>query len=465
MPLFRSLRSQIFLPFAALIVTAILGLGVWLATRTFSQQKTQLGLRLGGLVQTVALSKFPLNQSVCEQLKGLTGAEFALRDNLGVQIASTLSGANLPTGPQAMSLGEGNSLVFDFEKVWRVGERDFYWSKVKLPSRTEPPLANELNVLFPSSDLEQLRRKALWPTVGIASGASVLAILLAAALAQRITKPLSQVRSQISRLAEGDMATRLGFERTDELGLLGADVDTLADRLTNFESTIRRMERIRSLGMLSGGLVHQLRNSATGARLAIDLHRESCPQGATDESLEVAIRQLQLMDRFIQKFLKLGERKHASDEQLDLAALIASTISLVTPFARHHQVKMVFQRPTGDFFILGDRESMEDLLLNLWLNAIEAVASKPLDGGERTVRTELATAQSRITLSVLDNGPGVDSSVAGDLFEPFVSGKPDGAGIGLAVAREICVAHGGTIRWERRDGLTCFLVELPTAKP
>lgn len=464
MSLFRSLRSQIFLPFAGLIVAAILGLGVWLATRTFSQQKTQLGLRLGGLVQTVTLSKFPLNQSVCEQLKGLTGAEFALRDNQGVQIASTLSGVDLPTGPQAVSLGEEESLAFDFDKVWRLGERDYYWSKVKLPSRTEPPIANELNVLFPSSDLEQLRRKALWPTVGIAGAASGLAILLAAALAQRITKPLSQVRSQISRLAEGDMTNRLGFKRTDELGLLGADVDILADRLTNFESTIRRMERIRALGMLSGGLVHQLRNSATGARLAIDLHRESCPQGATDESLEVAGRQLQLMDRFIQKFLKLGERKQVSDEQLDLAALVTSTISLVAPFARHHQVKMVFQNPTGEFLIRGDRESMEDLLLNLWLNAIEAVATKPLDSGDRTVTTELTESQGRISLIVLDNGPGVDSAVANDLFEPFVSGKPDGAGIGLAVAREICAAHGGTIRWERRDGLTCFLIELPAAK-
>lgn len=464
MSLFRSLRSQIFLPFAGLIVAAILGLGVWLAARTFSDQKSQLGLRLGGLIQTVALSKFPLNQSVCEQLKGLSGAEFALRDKQGVQIASTLSGIALPAGPPAVSLGEDESLSFDFEKVWRLGEQDYYWSKVKFPSRTEPPIASELNVLFPSSDLEQLRRKALWPTVGIAGVASALAILLAAALAQRITKPLSQVRSQISRLAEGDMATRLGFERTDELGLLGADVDILADRLTNFEATIRRMERIRALGMLSGGLVHQLRNSATGARLAIDLHRESCPLGATDESLEVAGRQLQLMDRFIQKFLKLGERKHASDEQLDLAALIASTISLVMPFARHHQVRMIFQYPKGEFQIRGDRESMEDLLLNLWLNAIEAVASKPLDGSDRTVTTELSEDRGRISLSVLDNGPGVDSSVAGDLFEPFVSGKSDGAGIGLAVAREICEAHGGTIGWERRDRLTCFLIELPAAK-
>ena len=461
----RSLRSQIFFPFAGLIVAAVLGLGIWLATRTFTQQKTQLGLRLGGLVQTVALSKFPLNQSVCEQLKGLTGAEFALRDERGTQIASTLTGVDFPPGPQAVSLAREESLAFDFEKIWRVGDRDYYWSKVRLPFRNELPNASELNVLFPSSDLEQLRREALWPTVGITAAASTLAILLAAALAQRITKPLSQVRSQISRLAEGDMTTRLGFERTDELGLLGADVDTLADRLRNFESTIRRMERLRALGMLSGGLVHQLRNSATGARLAIDLHRESCPLGGNDESLEVAARQLQLMDRFIQKFLKLGERKHASEEPLDLSALITSTMSLVTPFAKHHQVKMISPVPVGDFWIRGDRESMEDLLLNLWLNAIEAVATKPLDSDERTVTTKMDKAQDRILLSVLDNGPGVDSSVAGDLFEPFVSGKPDGAGIGLAVAREICMAHGGTIRWERREGLTCFLIELSAVQP
>lgn len=462
MALSRTLRSQIFLPFAGLIVAAVLGLGVWLATLTFSQEMAKLGARLGGLVTTVARSKFPLNQSVCEQLKGLTGAEFALRDDRGSQLASTLSGIELPLGPEAVLLQSQPNLAFDFQRQWQVGNREYYWFKVKLPLRSEQPGVGELNVLFPSSDLERLQREALYPTIGIAAAASGLAIVLAAALAQRITKPLSEVRGQIRRLAEGDVSGRLGFERSDEIGLLGADVDTLAERLQTFESTIRRMERVRALGMLSGGLVHQLRNSATGARLAIDLHQESCPLGKTEESLEVASRQLQLMERFMQKFLKLGERSEPVAERLDLAELVFSTMSLVAPFARHHQVHMNFRSPEGESSIRGDRESIEDLLLNLWLNAIEAVATKPLEGGARMVRTELAAKERRVLLTVEDNGPGVDSSVAGELFEPFVSGKPDGAGIGLAVAREICLSHGGTIRWERRDGLTCFLIELPT---
>ncbi len=463
MPLFRTLRSQIFYPFAGLIVAAVLGLGVWLATRTFQQQEAELAMRLGGLIRTVANSRFPLTPNVCDQLKGLTGAEFVWRDESGRQVASTLPGLELPLGPAAASIDLAQSSPLKFDRVWEVAGRDYYWSKVTLPARGEQPEGSELSVLYPASDLEQLRQATLWPTLGFALAASGLATALAGWLALRMTTPLSRVRGQVRRLAEGELSQRLELARPDEIGLLAADVDTLADRLSDFEATIRRMERVRALGMLSGGLVHQLRNSATGARLAIDLHCEECPLGRADESLDVARRQLQLMDRFIQKFLAFGDRRRPCNERLDLTALIVTTLPLVSPFAGHHQVELQFHPPEGDFNLFGDRESLEDLLLNLWLNAIEAVASRPPGTGVRRVTTELSWRASSIQLMIVDNGPGISPEVAGQLFEPFVSGKPDGAGLGLAVAREICTAHGGTIRWERQQDETRFVIELPAA--
>jgi nitrogen-specific signal transduction histidine kinase len=66
---------------------------------------------------------------------------------------------------------------------------------------------------------------------------------------------------------------------------------------------------------------------------------------------------------------------------------------------------------------------------------------------------------------VWDSGPGPAPEIAGRLFEPFVTGKPEGVGLGLAVARQVVEAHGGRIGWERRDGRTCFRVELPAPPP
>jgi hypothetical protein len=73
----------------------------------------------------------------------------------------------------------------------------------------------------------------------------------------------------------------------------------------------------------------------------------------------------------------------------------------------------------------------------------------------------LRPTNDRVVVDVCDTGEGPPDTVRDKLFEPFVSGKPDGVGLGLSVAAEIAKAHQGDIRWQRRDGLTCFSVELP----
>jgi signal transduction histidine kinase len=70
-------------------------------------------------------------------------------------------------------------------------------------------------------------------------------------------------------------------------------------------------------------------------------------------------------------------------------------------------------------------------------------------------------AANLVRLRVLDSGPGPSDAVAAQLFEPFVTDKPEGTGLGLAVAKQIAESHGGSLRWFREDGVTCFEVELP----
>ena len=103
----------------------------------------------------------------------------------------------------------------------------------------------------------------------------------------------------------------------------------------------------------------------------------------------------------------------------------------------------------------GDHGQLGDLFANLIGNAVDAV------GGGGEVAVTLQSTGQTVTAEVADTGPGPSPEVAARLFEPFVTGKPEGIGLGLAVARHAAEAQGGAISWRRADGRTVFRVELP----
>jgi signal transduction histidine kinase len=279
-------------------------------------------------------------------------------------------------------------------------------------------------------------------------------------LAARVTRPINKLQSQVARIAEGDFQPLPVPERNDEIRDLAAAINRMAQMLARYEDQVRRAERLRTLGQLGGGIAHQMRNAATGCRMALDLHRRDCPPGIDFESLDVAGRQLTLMEKYLQRFLTLGRASARQHAPVDLAALVESVLPLVRPSAQHVGVELEFSPPPESLVVQGDAESLEQLLVNLLLNGVEAAASNP-KVGRPAVRVCLSRGDgSRIQLEVRDTGPGPATTIGTDIFEPLVTEKPDGTGLGLSVAREITQQHGGHIRWERSGMETCFIVEL-----
>jgi signal transduction histidine kinase len=140
-------------------------------------------------------------------------------------------------------------------------------------------------------------------------------------------------------------------------------------------------------------------------------------------------------------------------------------LPLVRPTAAHLHVALQATLPESPIRVRGDENGLSQLVVNLTLNAIEA-ASGPSRTSPHEPAVEvrvLVDANNRNTarLEVLDSGPGPAADVQDRLFEPLVSDKPDGAGLGLPVAQEIARLHGGELGWERRGEQTCFFVELP----
>ena len=302
----------------------------------------------------------------------------------------------------------------------------------------------------------------------------MLAMMLALLIANRFTRRIESLRRSTRRIADGDFRPMPAHGWRDELHELthtwrdelheltvrfpSGSINEMAERLAQLQQTLRQTERLRLLGQVGGGLAHHLRNSVAGARLALQLHARECPPSSEHQALEVALRELSLIEGRLHGFLTLGAGDRDQESPCDLARLLDEAVALVRPRCRHLETELDWQLPQRECTVQGNCEQLSHLFLNLLGNAIDAAGTE----GKVAVRWQQGTEpSSTVVVEILDNGPGPPAAIAERLFEPFVSGKPAGVGLGLALAKQTAENHRGTISWRREDGRTCFVVTLP----
>jgi signal transduction histidine kinase len=320
-----------------------------------------------------------------------------------------------------------------------------------------------LLVLYPEDRWWTATRGAVLPPL-IAGGVTALvAVALTAWWARRFVRPIGLLSRQTEEIASGVFQPMQLPARDDELRDLTQSINRMVEQLTRYEQQVRRSERLKTLGQLGAGLAHQLRNWLTGAQMALQLHSRECPLGANAESLDMALRQMSLMESYLQRFLTLGAGRDdaprpSERRELSLPQLVEDVLSLVRPRGRHVGVDIQWLPPTAPIVLCGDHDELQELLVNLLLNGIDA-ASRSTSSPWVRVEVECTTAD-QVRLRVIDSGPGPTPAIAGQLFEPFVTDKPEGTGLGLAVAKQIAEAHGGELRWQRDGEATEFEVVL-----
>ena len=284
--------------------------------------------------------------------------------------------------------------------------------------------------------------------------------LVIAVFADRFSRPIKAIGNRAMAIAAGRFE-QVGIPpRDDEITDLARSINIMTTKLSHYEDQVRRSERMRTLGQLGAGMTHQLRNSATGARMAIELHGRECPAARESESTNVAMRELRLMESHLQRFLELGRAPRLPHELVELQQVIDGAIELIRPTCRHAGIDLSVRKPPRPVRVKGDAESLRQLLINLVLNAVEAAGRHPSSGARITVELEQLEARTAV-LQVKDSGPGPSSETRDRLFEPFVTEKSDGTGLGLYVARQVAETHQGSIRWERLADMTCFTLEIP----
>lgn len=470
LPMRWPLRLQILTPMAVILLITVGSVSVVNAWLAASRVRADVESQLRVVARTLENNNFPLESNVLRQASGLSGAELAVVDAQGNVVATSFSSQP----PKLEKRGAMDWRSLQLRDTSTLGEQVYFHAAVKLDRRPVGGEVVELHIFYPETSWRQATRQAALGPLLIGAMSLVFVIGAAVWVAASVTKPVHRLQEQVQTIAGGNYQSLPLPEREDEVRDLAQAINQLAERLAKYEEEVRGNERLRTLSQLGSGIAHQVRNAATGCRIAIDLHERDCAQNGTekDERLDVAKRQLSLIETHVQRLIALGKPAQELRERIELAALLEDTLELVRPMAKHLKVELLTPSPWPNAATDGDGESLQQMLVNLLINAIQATAGQD-DQNIGTlscvppprVALEATLQDSTLTITVTDNGRGMPDHVAAALFQPFVTSKPGGTGLGLSVARQTARQHGGEIRWERSGipghGCTLFIVELP----
>ncbi|MBX7166061.1 MAG: HAMP domain-containing histidine kinase [Pirellulales bacterium] len=452
------LQAQLLGPSIALVLlTTCLATGLTAAwtVRRVRQEQAQ---RLEQTAATLAEATFPLTARVLEQSRALSGAEFVILDADHAIAQSTLELPAADARVVAARLADQGPGPFadSFELDCARGR---YLARAARLARQPTGDATILVVLQPRDELTAQIRQSVLPAILAGGLAAIISSAIASWLARRFTLPIRELVRQTAAISVGRFAPLPTPDRNDEFRDLAESINAMARRLASYEREVRQHERLRSMGELAGAMAHQLRNTAAGTRIAVELHQRRCLTAESDESLAVVLRQLRLMESFLRQFLAVDNHEPIELRSVDFGEIVADAVELVAPLFAHADVRLDTSQ-IEPARLLGDRESLHQLATNLLLNALEAARVESATAAE--VRVELAASGEETgNLIVEDTGAGVPAAIAPRLFQSFVTTKRNGVGLGLYCAQQAAQRHGGSLRYERVAGRTRFVFEFP----
>ncbi len=263
-------------------------------------------------------------------------------------------------------------------------------------------------------------------------------------LEHKILAQQAQLREQARRLAAALRAAHGRLDKTESA-------------LSQTQQQLFESEKLSAVGLLAASVAHDIRNILTPLTIELTLADQDDPVERA-QSLQAMRAQVDRLSLLTQRLLALSRPAGDQRAPTDLAALTERIAALLAPQAALEGVTLAVSRPHVAPCVVADAVQLEQVLVNLALNAIQAM--RETDGGSLSLR--VSRARGGACLCVADTGPGISPAVRRHLFDPFFTTRPDGAGLGLFSCRRIVEAHGGRITVRSAPGRgTSVRVRLP----
>ena len=289
-----------------------------------------------------------------------------------------------------------------------------------------------------------------------------------------VLRPISRIVTMSRSVVEGNLDARVGIRPPGEMGVLCEAIDAMAEAVADREEQLKiatrrqigRSEKMASIGRLAASIAHEINNPLTGVLTFAHVLRDNESMSEQDrEDLGVIIRETSRVSEIVRGLLDFARERPSIQEPLDVNDVIQRTLRLIRNQKQVQQITIREELDDDLPQITGDANQLQQVLLNLSLNACEAMPG----GGTLTISTSVQ--DGKVFVRLADTGCGVAEEHLDVIFEPFYSTKPvgKGTGLGLSVSYGIIQQHGGTLEVESEEGKgTTFTIGLPapdTAPP
>jgi two-component system NtrC family sensor kinase len=282
-----------------------------------------------------------------------------------------------------------------------------------------------------------------------------------------VLRPVGRVIAMARRVVRGDLSARVKIRPPGEIGVLCQAIDQMADAVVEREQRLKELtgqqighsEKLASLGRLAAGVAHEINNPLTGVLTFAHLLREKSNMDDQDrQDLDLIIHETSRAADIVRGLLDFARERAAVKEALYINDVIQKTIRLIRNQKLFDQIVIEEELACDLPQVEGDMNQLQQVLLNLSLNACEAMPN----GGRIVIRSNVDG--NHVVVKVIDSGTGIRREHYDHVFEPFFTTKPagKGTGLGLSVSYGIVRQHGGALDFESQEGRgTTFTIVLP----
>ena len=407
-----------------------------------------------------------------------TGREFYLnaRESLKTQATAgsvkpqTFTGASRPTWPDSVSefweSNEPERFVFAGPSNDRLDYLVRGAGQVSLYSRSLPVNMRQLSEqysrarnLVDNARARDLRRGFTYTYVLLTAGIWLLSLGLLVFLANRVSRPIRQLTAGLSELAAGNFSARILNDREDEIGRATEAFNRTAGQLQQSRDRLVYLTQLASWQVLARKMAHEVKNSLTPIRLTVEemvaRHSES-NRAFLEQAAQIVVDEVESLERRVRAFSEFSAEPPVHPATIDVNALLEERIAFLQ--TGHPEVSYVVRQAESMPTAMADEDLVKGILMNLLENAAEAAGP----GGRILAAT--SAIDGRVAIEVHDSGPGLSEQARKSLFQPTISFKKRGMGLGLSIARKSALLSGGDILLVAGElGGAGFRVLLPVA--
>jgi nitrogen fixation/metabolism regulation signal transduction histidine kinase len=304
-----------------------------------------------------------------------------------------------------------------------------------------------------------LLRGLTYTYVLLAASVWIASLVLLVYLAHRISRPIQQLTAGLSELAAGHPGTRVEARGDDEIGRAMRAFNDMAERLQQSTDRLIYLSQMASWQTLARKMAHEVKNSLTPIRLTVEemlARYGDRDRGFMQQATQIVVEEVESLERRVRAFSQFSAEPPVRPEPLDLNALLEERVSFLK--SGHPEVSYDLRLDGSHPTALADQDLVNGILTNLLENAAEAAG----EGGR--ILGVTGTGQGNTLFEVHDSGPGLSEHIRQSLFQPSISFKKGGMGLGLSISRKGALLTGGDIVLVKGElGGAAFRVLLPAA--